>query len=330
LLGLTFALAAAGIVAEGGEKTEGDEEALYRQAMIDGAQALASGSKEGQAMALNLFKSARKYRPDSADAHYWIGLTYSDYQNYAEAAAFAEQATLLDSRHAEAWHLWGQSLMYLMQWEEARQKLEQAHRLDPNNPLIIFNRGRCLFHGFNRQSEALELFKEVLRYEPANPSPAYVQVFNQARLYIGCCYQGRDMPAAIIHYAEVLKRDPRNIEARYRLAVAYRKDGRFDRAEKELQAVLADSPWHAESLLQMGQLYAADLPDVELARAYLEKFIKVAHDDHPWLPAARTWLQEHRDETKARSGKKEDLTSDAVKGAVRRPAAAKEKEMPAR
>lgn len=261
--------------------------------MSEGARSLAHGTKEGQAMALNLFKSARKYKPDSAEAHYWIGLTYSDYQSYAEAAAFAEQATLLDSRYADAWHLWGQSLMYLMQWSEARQKLEQAHRLDPHNPLIIFNRGRCLFHGFNNRNEALDLFKEVLRFEPANPSPAYLQVFNQARLYIGCCYQDRDMPAAIIHYNEVLKRDPRNIEARYRLAVAYRKDGRFDRAEKELQAVLVDSPLHAEALLQIGQLYAADLPDAELARAYLGKFVKVAREDHMWLPSARAWLADH-------------------------------------
>jgi len=272
-----------------GEAAKAGEE-VFRRHLAAGAKSLALGTKEGQANALAEFKEARKLRPESAEAHYWIGLTYSDYQNFAEAAAYADQAVALDSRYAPAWLLWGQCLLYQHEWKEAKEKLEQAHRLDPQNPLVVFNRARCLFHGFDNRADALELFKEALRLEPLQPSAAIAPVFVQVRIYIGCCYLDKDMPAASIAFREALRRDPRNAEARVRYAVAVRKDGRPDTAEKELKLVLERNPRHVEALLQLGHLYATDLPDREQARLILERFLEAAPADHPQLEPARAWL----------------------------------------
>jgi tetratricopeptide (TPR) repeat protein len=270
---------------------DGSRENAFRRNLAEGAAFLKEGSKSTQARALGRFREALKLKPDSAEAYYWISLTFYDYENYNLAASNAEKATFLDPELGDAWLLWGQCLMCLGKWEDAKEKLEKAHRLAPNNPLAAFNLARCYYHGFGNSQVALNLFRKVIDLSRSGNLPWLEDLATQARVYIGCCYLSKDMPeAAIVSFKDALHYSPTHLEARFRLGLAYRRAGRFEEAEKMWRAVLAAEPAHFETYLQLGHMYIADLPDADLSALHLKRFLQFAPENHPWRERVKKYL----------------------------------------
>ncbi|BCR05292.1 lipoprotein [Desulfuromonas versatilis] len=77
---------------------------------------------------------------------------------------------------------------------------------------------------------------------------------------------------SIVLFRSALEKDPNYFEARHRLAQAYIKTGKFDKAEKELQKVLLQSPDNGDIPLELAELYnATEKPDlaIEQVNKYL-------------------------------------------------------------
>lgn len=255
-------------------------DADYIRDLREGAELLRQGN---HARAIGRFKFAMKHKPESADAYYWLALAFSDLGHYSDAAEKAEKAVLADDKMADAWQLWGQCLLYRREWQAAKEKLDKAHVLDPNNPLIKFNIGRCYYHGLENMGMALHFFKKVLEIESHPRVENIEKIHAQARLYAGSCYLAKDMPlAAIASFKAVRKINPQSIEALFQLGLAYRAAGMFADAAKTLQEVVTHKPMHYEAHLQLGHIYLKDLPDPEQARLHLSRFWKYAPKDHPW------------------------------------------------
>jgi tetratricopeptide (TPR) repeat protein len=180
-------LAGLGLAAGESPAPAESEELVFRRKLAEGATFLEQATKSSRARALGCFKTALKMRPESAEAYYWIGLTYADLANHDFAARHAEKATLCDRNLAKAWLLWGQSLMVLRQWDEAKAKLDKANELAPGDPLASFDLARCYYHGYNNMNDALYLFKETVRRigEPRRAARLR-EVYVQAKLYQGC------------------------------------------------------------------------------------------------------------------------------------------------
>jgi len=284
----------AGAAAEQGKPDSGEEseEMEFRRNLAEGAAFLEKGP-ESAPRALGRFRVALKMRPDSAEAYYWIGLTYSDLGNFDMAAKNAEKATLCDRKLAKAWLLWGQSLMYLARWEEAKAQLDQAHHLADDDPLVSFNLARCYYHGFGNMNDALYLFREtVKRLEDSHRSGRRARIYAQAKLYIGSCCLAKDMVlAAIGAFRDVVEMEPDNLDARYRLGVAYRLNDRVAEAETTLFSVVKQNPRHCEATLQLGHLYVVDRPNRRLAEHYLKAFLVLAPAEHPWRERVEQYLQ---------------------------------------
>ncbi len=279
-----------------GETDHEDEtEAItFQRNLAEGAEFLEQGTKSGQTRALARFKAARAQRPESGEAYYWMGLTYSDMQNYDLAARHAEKATLCDRNLARAWLLWGQSLLYLRQWDAAKAKLDRAHQLNADDPLVSYNLGRCYFHGYDNVNDALYLFKEtVRRIGDPNRAGRLGRIYLQAKLYVGACCLQKDMIlAAISAFKDVLKQDKANLDARFRLGVAYRLNDRISEAERTLAVVLRQQPRHCEALLQLGHIYVVDRPNRRLAEYYLGAYLRAAPVGHAWRERVKAYLAE--------------------------------------
>lgn len=280
LLGLVCGAATAA------ESLSPDDDFQMRKFLYEGAEFLANNET---ARALARFNSAKKLSPENPECYYWIALAYSDLQNYGVAARNAETAVSLSPNLAKAWLLWGQSLFYENKYDLAREKLEKAFRLEPNNYLAAFNLGRCFYYGFNgeKKSQALRFFQHAWELN---------EDFVAARYYTGCIQLEQEQyPLAIVSLRWVVTRDPRNVDAHYRLGLAYRKDNHIAQAEKEFLEALAIDPNNFESHLQLGHIYLIEKPSREKALEHFNEFLRLAPADHAWRQRIEDLLRRDRE-----------------------------------
>ncbi len=264
------------------EKLSPEDEFKARNFIYEGADFLA---RNQTARALARFTSAKKIDPENPEVYYWLGLTYSDLQNYGVAAKNAETAVTLNPQMVKGWMLWGQCLLFQNKYDDAKDKLERAFRLDPNNYLAAFNLGRCFYYGFKGEQKSLAL-KFFQRAWELNED------FVPARYYAGCIQLESGMlPLAIVSLRWVITREPRNTEAHYRLGLAYRKDNHITKAENEFSEALALNPNHYESHLQLGHIYLIEKPSREKAIKHFNEFLRLAPQDHPWRERINSLLE---------------------------------------
>lgn len=257
------------------EQLSSDDDYQMRKFIYEGSELLAAGET---ARALARFNSAKKIAPENPDCYYWIALAYSDLQNFGMAAKNAETAVGLNDSQAKNWLLWGQSLLYDGKYEDAAQKLAKAFQLEPENYLAAFNLGRCYYYGFQKESQRLNIatrfFQKALDLNPD---------FVPARYYLGCVQlDAGQLLLAITSLRWVIARDPQNIDAYYRLGLAYRRDNHIAQAEKAFMDVLSIDPGHYESRLQLGHIYLIDKPSRENAIKNFNAFLELAPANHPW------------------------------------------------
>lgn len=256
----------------------------------EGAQLLQNGNYP---QALARFKSALKIAPENPECYYWIGLTYAESQNYATAAQQAEQAVSLNTKLGKAWLLWGQSLMYMGKYPEAKEKLETAYRLEEHNYLAAFNLGRCYYHGFDEKhlNIALEYFRRA-RDLNKNYLPAVY--------YLALCQLAQKMyTLAAVTFRDVLLVEPKNIAARYHLGMTYRLDNQVEKAVREFLEVAKAAPDHYDAHLQLAHIFLIDLPNRERFLYHLKEFLETAPQDHEWYArAGDLWTRSQQQQPK--------------------------------
>ena len=309
---LAFFSLVLGTSAVAGEDTTRKQsvEIQYHRDLEEGVALL---RKKEYARALGRFKDARKLNAEGPQAYYWMALTFSELKNYGPAVDNAEKATILDEKMADAWLLWGQSLLYMHEWEAAKEKLEKAHRMAPDNPLVAFNIGRCYYHGFNNETMALRFFKAALETKPKTDIPNHRQIKQDARLYAGTCYLAKNIPlAAKRSFEAILAENRTHAEAHFRLGLVHRTTQDFAEAVKSLQTAIHHNPKHYEAHLHLGHIYLQDLPNPNLAYAHLNKFYKIAPKEHPWRARIYRYYDKKREEA-AEKRRHEEKTAKSRK-----------------
>jgi tetratricopeptide (TPR) repeat protein len=151
----------------------------------------------------------------------------------ARAMALYRQALAVAPFHAAAHANLGSELAKSGQWEEARQHLEAAVRLDPSMAAPQANLG-IVFAAEGNYQEAQRHFEESLRLDPAQPEA-------QNNMCGVLLQLGRPEEAAA-HCTEALKMRPGYAKARINLARALALQGREAEAERELNLLLRDNP----------------------------------------------------------------------------------------
>lgn len=291
-----------------------DEAVTYRTSIDEGISLLRIGSLDDIHRSIAKFTSARKVRPESAEAYYWLALAYSDLNNYRRAAENARSATIYGDNLPEAWLLWGQVLLYQREWHEALSKLQTAASLDPENPFIQYNLGRVYYHGFKDPDAALSHFRAAWQMGQSlrRDNPEMIALAVRSRLYMGCCEYDRGMRENNLAYIEnafnafsdVIREQPNNYDAQFRLALAMRRRGNTNESAQIMRSLVdflkkkndpADQPLLAEIYLQLADTYLKETNlvdrDLLLVQVNLREFVAlIGNGSHPALDAAREYL----------------------------------------
>lgn len=156
--------------------------------------------------------------------------------------------------------------------DAATKYWEQLATLNPQSiePLLAIARIRKRQHN---SDEARRLFRAVLDGEPEH---------SEALVGYGQALAASDHAAAIDHFVNWSRRQPRDIAPLLELAQLYQKSQEWDRAETAYREILARTPDDRNSLLRLAQILSRDPGRLELA---LDLWRRIADRD-PVAPLA--------------------------------------------
>jgi Flp pilus assembly protein TadD len=129
--------------------------------------------------------------------------------------------------------------------DSAEQEWRKTLEVAPHDSLTISNLGLvCLKK--RRYSEATELFKKALGFDPSN---------EDAHLYLGLIYMERHwLELAEPELRAAVSLSPQNLEARNRLGMLYLNTGRLEEAEEQFRLSIKTQP-NDSGYSNLGEIY---------------------------------------------------------------------------
>ena len=134
--------------------------------------------------ASELFEQARQAAPDDPEAIEYLGQTWLRLKKYRDAETLFQKLTLRHPTRAHAWIGLALSQGQLGKYQEALVSLEQAQKLNPQNPLIYFYRG-VVSHELKAFDQSPALFSRAMALSP--------DLTPTARYYTGMAYYQRGL-----------------------------------------------------------------------------------------------------------------------------------------
>jgi tetratricopeptide (TPR) repeat protein len=207
----------------------GDPEAA-REAYEDAAQAMKEHDYE-RARA-SLARSA-ELDPEDTEALLKLGMLDSRLGLWDESVAAYEQLLERDPGHAEGLNNLGNVHYRQGHYEQATVYYAKAIEVRPDYLLALFHQGRVL-RQLNRVEEAEALFARCLELPAEKDAEHRTQL--DCLFYAGTLrFRAGDYDEARRTMEQVLAVYPSHAEARYYLAMAYRRLGRTKEAEEQLE-----------------------------------------------------------------------------------------------
>ena len=111
--------------------------------------------------AADLFEQARQAVPNDPEAIEYLGQTLLRLKKYPEAETLFHDLTLSHPTRTQAWLGLAISQGQLGLYQEALASLDQAQKLDPKNPLVLFYQG-VVSHELKSFNQSPELFSREI------------------------------------------------------------------------------------------------------------------------------------------------------------------------
>jgi tetratricopeptide (TPR) repeat protein len=132
----------------------------------------------------SLFERARQAVPGDREATAYLGQTLLRLKRYEEAEALFHELTVSRPSYPQAWLGLALSHSQRGKYHEALASLEEAKKLDPNNPLIYFYQG-VVTHELKAFNQSPALFSRAMALSP--------DLTPTARYYTGMSYYERGL-----------------------------------------------------------------------------------------------------------------------------------------
>lgn len=183
--------------------------------------------------------------PDNPDLEFALGSALIGDGRAREGLSRVEKAARVGQR-PEAYLLAAQTNLKLEQFEQARQDVQAAMRLDPSLPGLDAVDGRVLDY-FGDQKGAIAAYEKAIK---ANPNDF------EAQLQLGAVlYSQRKLEGARRHLGRALAMQPASAPAHYELGRVDRAAGNLIDAAKELEAAEQEDPNWLEPHVELTALY---------------------------------------------------------------------------
>lgn len=173
---------------------------------------------------------ASELAPRDADAWYYLGRLYFSADNAVAALPAFQKAIALDPSSVRAHNGLGQTYEALGRRADAEQAYRKAIAIETGQPKqsewAAYNLG-ALYLNDGRTNEAIACFRKALQLKPTFPE-------GRIKLAVALS-KDRAAPESFDLLRAVLRLDPRNAEAHYRLALLLTKAGQRDEARKHFE-----------------------------------------------------------------------------------------------
>jgi tetratricopeptide (TPR) repeat protein len=114
------------------------------------------------------FETALSLRPDMAELHYNLGDALNKLDRVDDAENCCREAVRLKPDYFDAWNLLGIVCAYRKRFAEAEVAFQKGAQLRPGHSRVRINRGKMLLR-LNRHEEIVLLLQEALRLDPNDP-----------------------------------------------------------------------------------------------------------------------------------------------------------------
>jgi tetratricopeptide (TPR) repeat protein len=234
----------------------------YQEAMgwFRKAEALIGTAKENGEEQAELFRKAISIRPGFLEAHYNLGLIYSNQNKTREAAAEFETVLKLEPKFDPGiFYLLANAYREIGNFEGAITALETGLGRKPKDLNMLRALAYLQFHQ-NKDSEAAGTLQQILASDATDVA---------SRIDLALWYQKKgEMENAIIHYQEALKLDPENFVAHFNLGLIFFRQKKTTEAVAELGLADKIQPGNAELLERLGDAYSVQRKFAEAIAAY--------------------------------------------------------------
>jgi tetratricopeptide (TPR) repeat protein len=233
-------------------RTGADVTKCYKAAHPDAAinyctQAMESGQISGKALAFVFFRR---------------GDAYNQKGDYDRAIHDYNEATRLDSSHANAFSNRGAAYARKGDYDRAIESYDEAIRLNPNHADAFSNRGVAYVRKGD-YDRGIENYDEAIRLSPNHVGALYGR---------GNAYRRKgDYDRAIRDFDEALRLNPKHVNALYNRGNAYRRKRDYDQAVENYDQVIRWNPNHANAYSIRGLVrfyqgqFATAVPDFSQA-----------------------------------------------------------------
>lgn len=211
---------------------------------------------------------ALKQDPSRADLHFLMGRAHEQLRQLKAAAEEMKQATELDPQRDDAFGRLGLYRVSLAEFEQAREPLLQAIRLNPREPHYFWALGDsyALDPKAADLPRAIELYREALKIDPNNSN-----AMRSLMLVLTRRGGQGDLEESVTLLKRLVRNDPTDYNAFYKLAETYRRLGHTEEAAKASAKFQALS--HAQQYSEAGAKPATISPQerLRLGRAAMKR-----------------------------------------------------------
>lgn len=239
-------------------------------------------------------------RPDDPELHGALGHLLARFGKHAEATAQLREAIRLSPKQRSELHVsLGSILAEAGRLEEAQREYDKVLAMEPEHPGARNNSAIALYRS-GKVPEAIAMLEQVVsefpRHADAHNNLAAIAVdqglWNEAvrhsrrtlelapnlveawnNLAIGLEENG-DHDEALTSYTKALELDPEYWPAYFNQGLLHKKLNRGDEAVAAFSEVLNRVPNHAETHLELGELYADTLRNPPQARIHWNAFLR--------------------------------------------------------
>lgn len=211
----------------------------------------------------------------SPGAYEQLGTWYATQRQLSCAVTAFESAIRLDPNSWQSHYDLGIALLSSGNSKRATHELQTASGLHPGSPQILLPLGAALGE-LNRQDEAIDAFKAVLKVEPQSVKAldGLTKTLIAEKRYAAAIAELKNAPAD-----EVLQLN---------LAIAYLKNGDSQEALKIISAIVKEHPDYAQAHYNLGVVYSQQERFSEAAQAFQEALSLDPSDDVTCLTYVKT------------------------------------------
>jgi tetratricopeptide (TPR) repeat protein len=196
--------------------------------------------------ALNLLEPLESKYSQNMDFEYVLGSALISAKGRRRDGVARMEKVAKAGSAADAYLLAGATLMDLNEYEQARQDLEEALRMNPRLPKIYTLVGTAR-DKTGDVKDAEPAFREALKNNPDD---------FEANLYLGAIlYKRRETDEAKGYLDRAVRLKPTDSMARYEAAMLKSTSGDYETAAKELESLIKDDPDWLDPHVELATLY---------------------------------------------------------------------------